>query len=115
MKVSSRRRFLSLERISWWAVFSGSRMEEREVYSEPVVRSIVRGSDTETIEEVSDEDPCAVSVDAFLDTQFHDGKVVLELRFGDAIQQGRFFDDLGSAQIEIGVPDKSSSRWEGTW
>ena len=86
MKVSSRRRFLSLERISWWALFSGSRMEEREVYSEPVVRTIVRGSDTETIEEVSYEDPCAVSVDAFLDTQFHDGKMVLELRFGDAIK-----------------------------
>jgi hypothetical protein len=90
-------------------------MEEREVYSEPDVRMIVRGSDTETIEEVSDEDPCAVSVDAFLDTQIHDGKVVLELRFGDTIQQGRFFDDLKLAQIEISVPDRSSSRWEGTW
>ena len=49
---------------------------------------------TETVEEVAYEDPCAVSVDAFLNAQFHDSKVFLELRFGNTVQQRRFFDDL---------------------
>ena len=49
---------------------------------------------TESIEEMTDEDPGTMSVDAFLDTKFHNCKMLLELRFGDAVQQRCFFDNL---------------------
>jgi hypothetical protein len=52
------------------------------------------GGNTETVEEVAYEDPCAMSIDAFLDTHVHDCKVVLELRLRDTVQQRSFFDNL---------------------
>jgi hypothetical protein len=50
--------------------------------------------DTETVEEVAYEDPCAMGIDTFLDTHVHDCKVMLELRLRDTVQQRSFFDNL---------------------
>ena len=57
------------------------------------VRNVDVG-DTETVEEVAYEDPCAMSIDTFLDTHVHDCKVMLELRLRDTVQQRSFFDNL---------------------
>lgn len=54
----------------------------------------------ETVEEMAHKDPGAVCVNTFLDTEFHDRKVWLELRARHTIQERGLFDNLRLATID---------------